>query len=568
MARSSTLLALVRPSDHRRAALRAEAEAAACEIRFADTLQAAVLGLAARHPAAVIVDLECPECETLCQSVRSKRREVDIAVFGVTDRLTDQAFDTALRLGADDVVAFHAEGALSARVVSLPGNPSVPPPLRGDALVAVTDRTHAPQIGRVLTNAGYEVEFASDLASLSEVTRLKRTRLAVADGSLGDPCRIIQQARNAGSRATWVLVAPPAEAAHLEDQVRGLERVAVVSATDPPENILFVSNEVAAARRREFRIEPRLLHGTLVAFRGAGGESDDYGFTYNISPGGIYVRTLAPPLEPLVWLETSPPGTQRRVRLEGEVAWRRAFGRLGAATAPPGFGVRVTGGLSGDREAWTRGCSLLLECQRAGLVLESATDLPPPVPARPTVEESAPAVPASPVLEAPVLASERGAHRTGTRWIEAGLLVALVGAGWVSYQRCSSPSPPTDSPPRVMPRDSPFGAPVVPPGPSVAAASVGSAPASSAPPPVTSAFLPGDPAQLLSSEGYLWVTSGADRWVFVHGVKTGHTNSWLSVPCGLRHVRLGERPGEWASEGATVHVVCRGTTQVTIEPGR
>src|SRR5512140_2063455 len=157
MARPSTLLAFVRPSDHRRAALREEAQAAACEIRFADTLQAAVLGLAARHPAAVIVDLECSEGETLCQTVRSKRREVDIAVFGVTDHLTDQAFDTALRQGPDAVVSFHAEGALSARVVSLPGNPSLPPSLRGDALVAVTDQTHGPPIGRVLTNAGYEV---------------------------------------------------------------------------------------------------------------------------------------------------------------------------------------------------------------------------------------------------------------------------------------------------------------------------------------------------------------------------------------------------------------------------
>jgi hypothetical protein len=72
---------------------------------------------------------------------------------------------------------------------------------------------------------------------------------------------------------------------------------------------------------------------------------------------------------------------------------------------------------------------------------------------------------------------------------------------------------------------------------------------------------------LLSFEGYLWITARSDQWVFVHWVRAGRTNSWLRVPCGLRYVRLGEKPGQWSSEGTTVNVACRGTTQHVIEPG-
>ena len=57
----------------------------------------------------------------------------------------------------------------------------------------------------------------------------------------------------------------------------------------------------------------RVLYGTAVAFRPMGRDTDDFGFTYNVSAGGLYVRTLAPPDEQLVWLELCPPRGERRV---------------------------------------------------------------------------------------------------------------------------------------------------------------------------------------------------------------------------------------------------------------
>jgi Tfp pilus assembly protein PilZ len=97
------------------------------------------------------------------------------------------------------------------------------------------------------------------------------------------------------------------------------------------------------------------LYGTKVAFRGEGRDVDDFGFSYNVSEGGLYVRTLAPPTEDQVWVELRPPRADRRVRLEGQVVWRRGFGPSGNATVPPGFGVRITDGTRRNMQAWIDG---------------------------------------------------------------------------------------------------------------------------------------------------------------------------------------------------------------------
>jgi hypothetical protein len=97
------------------------------------------------------------------------------------------------------------------------------------------------------------------------------------------------------------------------------------------------------------------MYGTTVAFRGAGRERDDLGFTYNVSSGGIYVRTLAPPDEDETWIELRPPRSDRLVRLVAKIAWRRRFNHNENATVPPGFGAQIIDGARADLEAWNAG---------------------------------------------------------------------------------------------------------------------------------------------------------------------------------------------------------------------
>jgi hypothetical protein len=110
-----------------------------------------------------------------------------------------------------------------------------------------------------------------------------------------------------------------------------LSGIAAVDGFAAPENVLFASNELRAGAVNN-RKTPRLLYGTTVAFRGAGRERDDLGFTYNVSCGGIYVRTLAPPDDDETWIELRPPRSDRLVRLVAKIAWRRRFNHNENAT--------------------------------------------------------------------------------------------------------------------------------------------------------------------------------------------------------------------------------------------
>ena len=140
----------------------------------------------------------------------------------------------------------------------------------------------------------------------------------------------------------------------------------MIDSFEPPENALFMANELAASTATDNRSTARLLYGTAVSFRAAGQEGDDdVAFTYNVSVGGLFARTLAP-LAPRerVWLELWAPRSSRRVRLAGTVAWRRPFGPNESATVPAGFGIRITDGLDGDLDLWRDGCARLERAQR------------------------------------------------------------------------------------------------------------------------------------------------------------------------------------------------------------
>jgi hypothetical protein len=140
----------------------------------------------------------------------------------------------------------------------------------------------------------------------------------------------------------------------VREGLHDLQGVAAVDGYAAPENVLFASNELRAGGVNN-RKSTRLLYGTTVAFRGAGRERDELGFTYNVSSGGLYVRTLAPPDDDETWLELRPPRSDRLVRLVVKIAWRRRFNHNENATVPPGFGAQIIDGARADIEAWNAG---------------------------------------------------------------------------------------------------------------------------------------------------------------------------------------------------------------------
>jgi hypothetical protein len=176
-----------------------------------------------------------------------------------------------------------------------------------------------------------------------------------------DPAPLIARGREHGAGCSWIVTSAPREQRRWRDALAGIERAAVTDGYAPPENVLFLSNELGSARREDQRKSARILYGTTVAFRGAGRVEDELGYSYNVSAGGLYVRTLAPPDDDIAWLELCEPRSERRVRLEAKIAWRRRLGPNVNATVPPGFGAQIVDGARRDLDAWQEGYAALVQ---------------------------------------------------------------------------------------------------------------------------------------------------------------------------------------------------------------
>jgi hypothetical protein len=308
-----------------------------------------------QSPLAVLVSSGCEGAvEVLCHLRGSVRHAAVPALIVGGDR-TDLAFGEAYEQGADDLASARSLRGLVARLRQLASGERVAPETRGSVVCAGASSRWRTIMGRTLTNAGLVPRFVNNVPDATEQACAPDVRFVVASDDLQpDGATVaLERARAKGSMVPWIIVGPARRAVLAGLATRSLPGVACVDVHAPPDHVLFVANELSRPQLGERRSSERLLFGTAVSFRAAGAAEDDIGFTYNIAASGLFVRTLAP-LEAGqdVWLELWPPRTERAVRLVGRIAWRRAFGPAGEATVPPGFGVRLVGGLPGDLERW------------------------------------------------------------------------------------------------------------------------------------------------------------------------------------------------------------------------
>jgi DNA-binding response OmpR family regulator len=352
------LLALGKFRREERAALAGAAEQAAFTLHAVDSSDEASEWLSSHEAHGAVLDGE--ESEALAVEARSHARHVRLPLLALARSVSDLAFNDAFSWGADDVLPFGEVRPLLTRLRNLPREVSeLPAPGRGSALIAESDRTRRTVVARVLRNAGYAVTFAVTGDDAVQFAERPGLHLAVLNTDLlPDAARVLDAARAAGSQANFILCCPPRGMRALREELEGKSGVSVVDGFAAPENVLFAANELRADATNN-RKSPRLLYGTTVAFRGAGRERDDLGFTYNVSSSGVYVRTLAPPDDELVWLELRPPRSDRLVRLVGKIAWRRRFNHNENATVPPGFGAQIVDGARADLDAWTDGYSAI-----------------------------------------------------------------------------------------------------------------------------------------------------------------------------------------------------------------
>jgi DNA-binding response OmpR family regulator len=338
-----------------RSALTEAATESALEMHIESDPSQAALWLDDNDVIALVVDGDTTGSGLFAIERRAESKHAALPVLTWARSVNDLGFAEAFSWGADDVVSRNDPYALLARVRHLPKD--VKPAgaaTRGVALVADGDRNRRIVIGRVLRSAGYSVTFAISGDDIERFVATERVELVVTNSALHEsPVLMLEKLRTAGSQALFIVNCPPRDLKQHRQAFARVERATPTDGYAPAENVLFVSNELSRGFGVDKRTSPRLLFGTTTAFRGAGRDSDDWGYTYNISHHGIYVRTLAPPDEDWVWLELCPPRSERRVRLVGRVAWRRGLSKGEFATVPPGFGVQIVDGAKMDLETWT-----------------------------------------------------------------------------------------------------------------------------------------------------------------------------------------------------------------------
>jgi Tfp pilus assembly protein PilZ len=326
------------------------------------------------EPAAFLVGADATGAAQACAHVRAQARFAQVPIFGIANEPGDLAFTEIFGWGADDIVSLRRAEPLVRRLRPLvaqpPGRQGPPvsmsrmPAAAGIAIVAGSEAPWRTVMGRALYNGGFAVRFCANPDALATEAQGAGVRVVVVQEDFvpqGAPS-VLKALRAQGVEVAWVVAAAPKRMAAVHADIDSVGRASVLDGFAPPENALFVVNELLSARGVDQRASARLLYGTSVVFRAAGREEDEIGFSYNISAAGVYVRTLAA-LEPKqdVWLEMWAPRSERRVRLSGAVAWKRPFGPRGGATVPAGFGVQIKEGLAGDLDRWRAGYEALAE---------------------------------------------------------------------------------------------------------------------------------------------------------------------------------------------------------------
>ena len=368
MARFAHLLFLGKLDPDRRRSLSAIAQASKLELANVESTPAALSWLEHNEPSLVAFDTRVSRADKVCEKVRARTALAGVPLIALTSEIGDVFVEKLYSMGADDVIPAEQNAALLARLKALPlGEPPESMNARGRAVVCDPDKARGAVFGRVLSNAGYDVKLALDDVAVKYFSQQTDVRLMVAGAELGVTRGIIEQSRKKGSEAVWVITAQRKEITKVRERLEGLDNVSVMGAYLPPESVLFSSNEMLSGSNKAARESPRLLYGTCVWFRGAGEDDDELGLSYNISSGGLFVRTLLPPPEEQVWLELRPPRQKRRVRLVGRIAWRRGFDLASMAAAPPGFGVEIRDGLGEDRQLFLDGYHTLIETPRTSV---------------------------------------------------------------------------------------------------------------------------------------------------------------------------------------------------------
>ncbi len=318
------------------------------------------------RPTCCIARADDPVHAELVAAARESAGWEAVPMIGVVRAPRREALHAAFALGVDDYVPEDALFALGPKLHGLLRGGAVPPRAHA-ACVVVADprRDRRAQLARQVRRLGLDVHFADNHL---DVGARAGVRLVVAAADLPSvgalECMRAYRRRTGRTDTPWIIVGELREHARMRSQLIGEPDVAWFPVGDDPAQIVSVANRLlrrdAPSLRRSARLP--LLAPALVELE-EGSAAPLWSCTYNLSLGGVFLRTLAPPAVGTSLSVSFVVGDGGdALTLPGCAVWRVEHG--GGVGHPPGVGVRFEESIPESmRDALHRGYAQLSKSQ-------------------------------------------------------------------------------------------------------------------------------------------------------------------------------------------------------------
>jgi CheY-like chemotaxis protein len=324
-----------------------EREIGAKPVSESFTSARASLSRSENRPRCLLVDARTEQAAVFVRWARDTAHLCDTPVILLVKKPTEETFLVARQCGADDVVGIDDTAGLARRMSKLasfvPG--ARPPSTLGVALVAHPDNARRRHAGWILRRAGYEVVFATTPEDTVTMGIKRRPAVAAVSSDLlaeGDLTAAVSTLRSNTRLPTLpVVVLFPDKAPR--PAVPFLARVALASDEKDWDHLLFQISDVTRPAVAELRATQRVFWATMVAFRQITDFEASLGLTYDVSLGGIFIRTTdAPPAGCVVNLDLRFAEIESHViSLRARVVWVHQLRPGAAGKTPAGFGTEI-----------------------------------------------------------------------------------------------------------------------------------------------------------------------------------------------------------------------------------
>lgn len=330
------------------------------------------------QPGLLLMDLHMPghNGDEWCQKLKAQPTTAGTPIIILTAADSPHEVMRSWRAGADDFLPKPVRlRQLASKLEAVSRAAAVEPTVRAGGprvMLADDSRFFASLLGASLENCGLQVLYARSGTEALELFEKNASEIdlvitdLVMPGADGLAVARAVRAKAGTSKPIWILSGSTTGRPANDDQILEVTgRPALDKRVLPIE--VIVSRVTASLRleNAELRAAERVPFFSVVEFKPA--ESADWlsGFSYDVSTGGIFVRSMTPP----------SPGTELQLRVKftfrtsapsstGKVVWSNAYRARRVFSYPVGMGIRFTVLSSEDTEAIAR----LVMGGRAGAV--------------------------------------------------------------------------------------------------------------------------------------------------------------------------------------------------------